>query len=644
MTIPSCFQGIVKHDLVNGKANPSHTDDKLATESAEKIAAAWVSGVDVDWSRLYPGKNPRRISLPTYPFAEDRYWVDEQTMPHSQPLAEETVAKVSSTLPDVEVILGQPYWQPKSAQRKATSAGYAQHQVLFCNMKNLQPRCIEQQLKGVTCVRLHSSKPLLMDRYQDVAGQVFGHVKNLIAQKPKDKLLLQLLILNEAGQGLFSGLSGLLKTAHWEYPNLITQTIEMSRQAQLDELVNIIRDDSHCPFDTHVRYHQQQRQVLGWQEIPINFDDRNIPWKDNGVYLITGGVGGLGLLFSEEIARQAQKSKLVLSGRSVLNSSQQTRLDNLIAMGATVVYRQADVCQRKDIGALVEYIKDEFGQLDGVLHAAGLNQSNFIWTKTTAEFDAVLAPKVAGTVILDEATQSCELDFFVLFSSIASVKGSVGQADYATANGFMDSFASHRNGLVAKGQRFGQTLSINWPLWQSGGMKIDSASESLMRQTTGLLPMPTAIGMKAFSHCLLSAQDQCLVALGEGEKIRAWCFAGQKRNERSEGFIIPNQRTLPVLKENIERQLKQLLGATLRLSPDKIDALEPLESYGIDSIAIVQLNQQLAEIFGEISKTLFYEYQALGELVDYFMSNHPQPCAAWCGMVDEKRCQCRSSG
>src|SRR6185436_2564450 len=109
------------------------------------------------------------------------------------------------------------------------------------------------------------------------------------------------------------------------------------------------------------------------------------------------------------------------------------------------------------------------------LHCAGMTADNVILKKTRAEFAQVLVPKVDGTFHLDQASRHVELDFFVLFSSISGAKGNPGQADYAAANGFMDQFAAVRNRQVAAGQRHGRTRSINWPLWQAGGMEIAAA-------------------------------------------------------------------------------------------------------------------------------------------------------------------------
>src|SRR5205085_4428716 len=103
----------------------------------------------------------------------------------------------------------------------------------------------------------------------------------------------------------------------------------------------------------------------------------------------------------------------------------------------------------------------------------------------------------------------------------------VGQADYAAANGFLDRFAAHRNRLVSAKQRHGRTRSINWPLWQAGGMAIDPVSRERLQRATGLQPLRTATGIEAFHRIVALPHDQILVAEGDVEQMRRALFAGR---------------------------------------------------------------------------------------------------------------------
>ncbi len=129
-------------------------------------------------------------------------------------------------------------------------------------------------------------------------------------------------------------------------------------------------------------------------------------------------------------------------------------------------YCMLDVTDLQAVERCIVDIKAKYGDLSGIIHGAGVTDDQFFIQKSEAQVSKVLAPKVLGTVNLDEASKDCHLDFFVIFSSIASVMGNIGQADYATANAFVDQYAYYRHSLVENDRRKGRTISINWPLWK----------------------------------------------------------------------------------------------------------------------------------------------------------------------------------
>ncbi|NJM14106.1 MAG: SDR family NAD(P)-dependent oxidoreductase [Bacteroidales bacterium] len=238
------------------------------------------------------------------------------------------------------------------------------------------------------------------------------------------------------------------------------------------------------------------------------------------MYLITGGAGGLGLIMAHEIATSTKGATVVLTGRSALSDQKKATLKSLESLGAKVSYQTVDVTDKKAVSILVREIVHEFGNLNGIIHSAGTIQDNLILNKTLEEFQSVLMPKVAGTGNLDEATKNlAQLDFFVLFSSGAGVMGNIGQADYSAANAFMDAFAHNRNLLLGK-ERWGRTLSINWPLWKAGGMGVNEATEQMLKQGMGMVAMETGAGIEAFYKALSLEQPQVVVMAGLLQRMK----------------------------------------------------------------------------------------------------------------------------
>ena len=228
---------------------------------------------------------------------------------------------------------------------------------------------------------------------------------------------------------------------------MVGQLLEVEGQEDLAGIVTKLRESSYRPQDSHIRYQADQRLVATLTEIETP-ETPGIPWRKGGIYLITGGSGGLGLLFANEMTEQVKEITLIMTGRSPLSEEKQKRLQELEAKGARVNYRQVDVTDKKAVMGLVQDIQAEFGGLHGIIHSAGVIHDSYIIKKTKAELEAVLGPKVSGVVNLDVATKDLDLDFVVYFSSIAS-QGSSGQSDYAMANAFMNAYAGYRNILVA---------------------------------------------------------------------------------------------------------------------------------------------------------------------------------------------------
>ncbi|HEV7836532.1 MAG TPA: beta-ketoacyl synthase N-terminal-like domain-containing protein, partial [Gemmatimonadaceae bacterium] len=234
-------------------------------------------------------------------------------------------------------------------------------------------------------------------------------------------------------------------------------------------------------------------------------------------------------------------------------------------------------------------------------------------------------PKVTGTFNLDQASQLVELDFFALFSSIAGALGNLGQADYATANGFMDQFSAYRNLQVTAGRRRGRTRSINWPLWAAGGMGIEPALKELLQRTTGMQPMQTQMGLDAFHRGLALPYDQLLVVEGDLGRMRQTLLAAPAvpAAPRAAQPVAAAPVDTESLAGKTQDYLRQEFSRVLKLPPHKIDPDAALEQYGIDSIMVMRLTNELEKTFGTLSKTLLFEYQTIAALARYFAKAHP---------------------
>jgi myxalamid-type polyketide synthase MxaB len=235
------------------------------------------------------------------------------------------------------------------------------------------------------------------------------------------------------------------------------------------------------------RFLQQTRQV---GKVVLSFAQGGPAIRGDGAYLITGGLGGLGLKTAEQLVNLGAR-QLVLVGRSQPSAAAQETVERLRSVGASVQVVQADICSSAQVGRVVEACR---GTLRGIVHAAGVLDDGVLEKQTAERFKRVLAPKVRGAWNLHTHTRELPLDFFLCYSSMASLLGSAGQSNYAAANAFLDALARHRR---ARGL---PCLTINWGPWAEVGM---AAGLSLTGQ--GVEKIEVANGLQVLSELLQPA-------------------------------------------------------------------------------------------------------------------------------------------
>ncbi|MGC2745070.1 MAG: type I polyketide synthase, partial [Candidatus Angelobacter sp.] len=433
-------------------------------------------------------------------------------------------------------------------------------------------------------------------------------------------------------------ISGFMKALRVEHPKLLCKTLEIKQQNDVGddcvldalsaELQLQTQDATAVRYDGQERYIRKLKSCDQLQATGLS-SSQGVALREKGVYLITGGAGGLGLIFADFLARE-YKAKLVLTGRSKLLENNEARLNELTSAGAEVVYVQADVSNHEDVMRLVNESKERFGQINGIIHAAGVLKDSFVRNKKTEEMSAVFAPKVYGTLHLDEATRQEDLDFFVMFSSVASVGGNAGQCDYAFANHFMDSFTGARELLRANKARSGKTLSINWSLWANGGMTVDEQTGIFFRKNLGIKPLSTATGIGAFVKGLASERSQFAVVEGVQEKVElAW---GLRKKEPASPVVSASPSSgqtgaaVSDAKDNalamwLQKELSAIVMDFLKLDAADVATDKILLDLGFDSIGLTTFANTINEKYQlDITPVLFFDYPSIAEIAKYLSS------------------------
>ncbi|MGP4089842.1 amino acid adenylation domain-containing protein, partial [Streptomyces sp. KR55] len=335
-----------------------------------------------------------------------------------------------------------------------------------------------------------------------------------------------------------------------------------------------------------------------------------------GAHLVTGGTGALGLLVAEHIAAARRAAGvtgggIVLAARTAPDPEARARAD---ALGARVVL--ADVTDPAAVRDLVAEARRAHGSVSGVVHAAGVLRDGLIRTKQRADADAVLAAKVHGTVLLDEATADEPLDYFVALSSAAAAFGNAGQSDYAFANAFLDHFAEERERRRREGARHGRTLAAAWPVWADGGMRVDADAEAYMERVLGMRPVRTAPALEALDRALAHTAPRLLLAAGDPDRILQALEGAEPHKDES-------ATSAPGAHERAEELVLRLLAEELKLPEAEIAVAEPFDRYGVDSLITMSLIRRLEEHVGPLSKTLLFEYVTVRDLAGHLAGAHP---------------------
>ena len=321
----------------------------------------------------------------------------------------------------------------------------------------------------------------------------------------------------------------------------------------------------------------------------------------DGAYLITGGFGALGLRVASWLVSSGARH-LILLGRSGPSPEAQAFLSAREQTGDRVIAASADVSRCEELQRVLESIPSDWPPLKGVFHAAGVLRDASFLKQTWSGFEEVLRPKVYGAWNLHLLTQSMALDFLALFSSSASLFGSPGQANYASANAFLDGLAHYRgrSGLPC--------LAINWGPWAERGMATRLHMRHQLRRTAhGIRSIPPDGGLRALEMCIAQRSGQLGVLPVDWETLgkELECEGTPALAAFAQDLLpatAPSKTELPILErlngrprslqvEELTKFLKQLIGKSLG-SPN-VDPECPFSELGIDSITATELQNRL---------------------------------------------------
>jgi acyl transferase domain-containing protein/acyl carrier protein len=654
------------------------------------LGRMWTAGAKVDWTAFHAGQRRRRVTLPTYPFERQRHWISPPKQTWENSLHRST-SNARFALDDWTYV---PSWKrvPLAKNRKRDPLGNQKYcWLLFLDRG---PVCVElvsrlQELGQdvITVSAGQQFKHLGTDAYEIDPGnaehcldllrelrernkvpervvQLWNFLSPELEQNSLNRPFFSLVHLAQAiGELTLTGpirlwvitsnlwevnhgecvhpqkatVLGACKVIPQEYPNLTCRVIDAPPETSPRELVKGLINEFGEESTECTAYRGGQRWIQAFERVRLQAS-AEIPerLRQSGTYLITGGLGGIGLALAEHLAHTT-KARLILVGRSDFPARDEwnewlsrhdaadrvsrkiRKIRELESVGSQVAIFSADVSDEQQMRTVVSTSIRLFGEINGVIHAAGVAGGGIIQYKTRERAEAVMSPKIQGALVLEELLKGQPLDFFVVCSSMASIAGGFGQVDYCAANAFLDAFAQRRN------QAASYTVAINWDIWQEVGMAVETevpADLRAQREIEIKNGISTREGLEIFDRILDTDLPQVAVVTKDVwammERVERAELAGEDdvvhdtvtlhaRPELANDYVAPRNE----VEQTIANIWESLLGLT------RVGVYDNFFDLGGHSLLGMQLISRLQQSFGvETPLKSLFESQTVAGLAE----------------------------
>ncbi|NEO53136.1 MAG: SDR family NAD(P)-dependent oxidoreductase [Okeania sp. SIO3B5] len=492
------------------------------------------------------------------------------------------------------------------------------------------------------------SKDLTLETLESSQIWGCGSVVHLLQTLLKNPRVPELWLITRGSQSVLSNtenqITGLAASPLWglgrvvsnEHPQLWGGLIDLDPQSPA-------ADETEMLWQLLVNQQEEDHLALrGKNTYVARLVDKDTPefaqplsLSSDGSYLITGGLGALGLHTAQWLVEKGAKN-IVLTGRRPPTEKVTESLKQLEEKGCQVRVLLGDVAVEAELEKILEQIQTSMPTLKGIIQSAGVLDDGTIQQMNWERFAKVMSPKVIGTWHLHKLTQNLPLDFFVCFSSIASMLGSLGQGNYAAANAFMDALASYRRSQGLSG------LAINWGAWASEGMAARLAVEHQNRMhNSGITEIAPKEGKYALDLLLTKKsataqvgvagiQWQVLAESWSGIKINSllrellqqeeWLEQDTRKQKVKGEFLAKleeasNEKRQEILIEYIRGEVAQVLGFSSSKLPEVNVGLMEM---GMDSLMTVELKNRLQNQLGtKLPETIAIEYPTIAKLSLY---------------------------
>ena len=445
-------------------------------------------------------------------------------------------------------------------------------------------------------------------------------------------------VITRGAQHLASGSTQPEQAALWgftqvislENPNIFCRCVDLDPSVadnteNLHALLKSDTSETKIALRSGTQYVSRLKPyTLSNDTFDLSLDGPGSGVKSDASYLITGAFGALGRLITGRLIESGAKN-LILISRSG-SAGNEDYVSNLESAGVHIWAGCGDVSEPSDIMTILQESYTAMPPVKGVIHAAGVLDDQVIAHQSLESFERAMRPKVQGTWNLHQATLECSLDFFVCFSSVASLIGSPGQSNYAAANAYMDAFSSYRRALGLP------SISINWGPWGGEGM----ASAELNRLAAkGFEPLDESRGLRLF-ELLLTGEHPPQVGVAPISWTKFFeefpnynvdflsNFSAGSHSEDGVGktFLLELERTEDSKKgELLLSHISSIVNSVFGCDPTRDDNRETsLFDNGLDSLMALEIKNKLERSLGlPLPSTLLFDHSTVSELGSFLM-------------------------
>jgi acyl transferase domain-containing protein/acyl carrier protein len=480
----------------------------------------------------------------------------------------------------------------------------------------------------------HSSNlsPNTLDEARKLACGSLLHLVQAVAHNEPPRLWL--ITRGSQATGPMDEVSGVAQSMLWglgkvvriEHSELNCTRIDLDPAKPAVETAALWNELNRKTDEEEIAFRGGSRFVSRLRQLPFEHDSQpSKSIRSDALYLITGGLGGLGLTVAKWIVDQGARH-LVLMSRTGASETTKNAVELLRNAGAEITIFKTDVSVAEELAAALNTIEQMDAPLTGVIHAAGVLDDGLMLRLDWERFERVTKPKIEGAWNLHQQLRDKHLDFFVLFSSAGSMLGAAGQANHVAGNSFLDALAHHRRACSLP------ALSINWSQWGETG-KVANSVESERLQLQGIPRMSNAQGLRALE--LLLGQDTAQAGIMKFD-LEQWSrfypqalnssllrnFACELPGDKSERPDIrsmlraaqTHRQRLALLEEFVRGEVAWVL----RLSPKDIPSEAFFSDLALDSLRSLELRNRLEHGLNlTLPATLVWQFPTVDSLVPH---------------------------